>query len=68
MQDNFGFVELLLDLHDAIGLAWVLVLDDIFLELRQGACILAQRGVGEGSAWVFGKEFVHDLAQKLVGH
>lgn len=68
MKDDLGFVKLLLDLHDAVGLAGVLVLDDIFLELRQGARILAQRGVGEGSAWVFGKELVHNLAQELMGH
>ena len=68
MKNNLSFVELLLDLHDAVGLAWVLVLDNIFLQLRQGAGILAQRGVGEGSAWVFGKELVHNLAQELVGH
>lgn len=68
MKDNLGFVKLLLDLHDAVGLGWVLVLDDIFLELRQGARILAQRWVGEGSAWVLGKKLVHNLAQNLVGH
>ncbi|MBZ6429854.1 MAG: hypothetical protein LBE64_01795 [Acinetobacter pittii] len=68
MKDNLGFVKLLLDLHDAVGLAWVLVLDDIFLQLWQGAGILTQRGVGKGSTWVFGKELVHNLAQKLVGH
>jgi hypothetical protein len=68
VENNLGFIKLLLDLHDAVGLAWVLVLDDIFLECGQGARILAQRGVGEGSARVLGQELIHNLTQELVGH
>lgn len=34
VQNNLGLVELLLDLHDAVGLLGILVLGQVVLELR----------------------------------
>lgn len=39
VQNNLRLIKLLLDLHNAVGLARVLVLDNVVLELRQGARI-----------------------------
>lgn len=36
VEDNLGLVQLLLDLHDAVGGVGVLVLDNVLLELRKG--------------------------------
>ena len=41
MQHDLRLIELLLDLHDAIGLLRILVLRDVLLELRE-----ADLGVG----------------------
>jgi hypothetical protein len=32
-EDDLGLIQLLLDLHDGIGLLWVLVLSDVLCEL-----------------------------------
>lgn len=34
VQHNLGLVELFLDLHDAVGLLGILILGQVFLELR----------------------------------
>lgn len=64
MQHNLRLVQLFLDLHDAVRLLRILILDDVFFqrgEVERGA------GVGEGGARVSGKEFVDDFGEELVG-
>jgi hypothetical protein len=68
VQDNFSLVQLLLNLHNAVCLTGVLVLDNVLLQLRQRACVFTEGGVGEGCARVLGEELVHDLGQKLMRH
>lgn len=36
VKHNLGLIELLLDLHDAVGGVRVLILDNVFLELGEG--------------------------------
>lgn len=63
MEDNLGLVQLLLDLHYAVGLLGVLILGQVLLELGHD-----QRGLaaGPGRARVLGEELVDDLAENLV--
>lgn len=68
VEHNLGLVQFLLDLHDAVGLLGVLVFDNVLFELRQGACVLAQRGIGESCPGMLGEELVDDLGKKLVSH
>ena len=65
MQHNLGLVELLLDLHDAVCLLRILVLDDILLELGKRQCGVGRRPRG---ARVLGQELVDDLREQLVRH
>lgn len=67
MEDNFRLIKLLLDLHDAVCLGGILVLDDVFLKSRQRTSILAESRIRERGPRVLGKEFIHNLAKKLVG-
>jgi hypothetical protein len=56
-----------LDLHYAVGLLWVLVLDDVVFEL--GVRHVGRFGrVGESGARVFGEELVANFGEKLVGY
>lgn len=64
VQHNLRLVQLLLDLHDAVGLVRVLVLHNVFLELGEGE---RGAGVGPGRAWVLGQELVDDFREQLVG-
>ncbi|KAK1256283.1 hypothetical protein MKX07_008542 [Trichoderma sp. CBMAI-0711] len=63
VQHNLGLVELLLDLHDAVGLLGVLVLGEVVPELGEGQDGLAG---GPRGARVLGEELVDDLAEELV--
>ena len=65
MEDNLCLVELLLDLHDAVGLLRVLVLCEVLLELGhdEGGCAAGPAGSG-----VLGEELVDDLAKELMRH
>lgn len=64
VQDNLGLVELLLDLHDAVGLLRVLVLGEVVAQLGHGQLGLAR---GPRGARVLGEELVDALAEELVG-
>lgn len=64
MQDNLGLVELFLDLHDAVGLMGVLVLDNVLFERGKRQFGV---GVGKGRAGVTRQELVDDLGEKLMG-
>lgn len=68
MEYDLGLVQFLLDLHNAVGLARILVLGDIFLELGQRAGVFAEGGVGPRRARVFGEELVDDLGKQLMRH
>lgn len=68
MHHFHRLIKFPLDLHNAIGLARVLVLDDIFLQLGQRAGVLAQGRVGESSARVLSQELIDYLAQEPVRH
>lgn len=63
VQHNLGLVELLLDLHDAVGLPGVLILGEVVLELGHDQGGLAG---GPRRARVLGEELVDDLAEDLV--
>jgi len=64
MQHNLRLIQLLLNLHNAIRLLRILVLDNIILQFRE-----AERRVrvGEGGARVRGEEFVDYFGEQLVG-
>ena len=64
VQDNLCLVQLLLDLHDAVGGVRVLVLDNVLFESRERQLGV---GVGKGRARVARQELVEDLGQQLVG-
>lgn len=65
MEHDLGLVELLLDLHDAIGLLRVLVLVEVLAQLGDGD----GRGAGgPRRARVVGEELVDDFAEQLVGN
>lgn len=64
MQHNLGLIELLLNLHDAVGLLRVLVLGEVLAELGEGQLGLAG---GPRGAGVLGQELVDNLAEQLVG-
>lgn len=65
VQHDLGLIQFLLDLHDAVGLLRVLVLDNVFLELGVRA-----RGIGGGEdiARVLVQELVDDFGEELVGN
>lgn len=65
MQHDLRLVQLLLNLHDAVGLLGILVLDNVFFELGEGA-----GGIGDGEdvARVLVQELVDDFGEELVGY
>ncbi len=63
VKHNLGLVQLALDLHDAVGLVRVLVLDNVILQLREGE---RGRAVGPLRARVGGQELVDDFGEELV--
>lgn len=63
MQYNLRLVQLLLDLHDRIGLLRVLVLGEVFFELGE---VEGRGGRGEGGARALGEELVDDFGKELV--
>lgn len=63
MQHNLRLIQLLLDLHDAVRLLRILILDDIFL---QGWEIERRGSVHERGSGVAGEEFVDDFGEELV--
>lgn len=65
VQHNLCLIQLLLDLHDAVGGVRVLVLDNVLLELRERQLSV---GVGKGSARVARQKLVQDLGEQLVGN
>ena len=68
VQHNLGLIQLLLNLHNTVGLLRVLVLHNVFLQLRQGACALAQGRVRPRCAGVLCEELVDDLGKELMGN
>lgn len=64
MQHNLRLVQLLLDLHDAVRLLRILVLNNI---IPQGGEIERRGARHEGGARVAGEEFVDDFGEELVG-
>jgi hypothetical protein len=67
VQDNLGLVQLLLDLHNTVCLLWVLVLDNVVLQLGVGHVGRIGR-VGESRFWVFGEELIADFGEELMGY
>lgn len=63
MQHNFGLIQFLLNLHDAVCLMRVLVFDNIFLERRK---IERGRRIGECGARILGQELVDHFGEQLV--
>lgn len=63
MQYNLGLVEFLLDLHDAVGLPRILVLDNVLIELGQHQ---GRRALGPFSACVRRQEIIDHLREQLV--
>ncbi len=66
VQDDFSFVQLLLDLHNAVGLMRVLVLGEVFLQLRHRDAVVAGRKPRRPR--VRRQELVHHLREQLVCH
>ena len=64
MQDDLRFIQFLLNLHDTIRLLRILVLQYVFLQLRESE---GWGAVGERGPWVLIEKFVHDFGEKLVG-
>lgn len=58
MQHDLGLIQLLLNLHDAVSLGWILVLDDVIFEFGEGECGI---GGGPGGARVGGEKLVDNL-------
>jgi hypothetical protein len=56
-----------LNLHDTVGLLWVLVLNNVVFQLRVGHVGWVGR-IGEGGFGIFGEELVADFGEKLVGY
>lgn len=66
MKHNLRLIQLLLNLHNAVRLTRVLELDNVVLQLRQRARVLARRRVRKARPGVFSQELIDNLRQKLV--
>ena len=62
MENNLGFVQLLLNFHNTVHLVWVLVRRDVCLQGREG-----DRLGGGACVGVEGEELIEDLGEDLMG-
>ncbi len=64
MKRDFGFIQLLLNLHYAVCLLRVLILDKVFFELGESDRV--GRGGGKEVPWVLGEKFIDNFGEELV--
>lgn len=67
MQHNFGLVQLLLNLHDAIRLLRILIFDNVVFQLRVRELVVGIRA-GEGGAGMSGQELIDHFREQLMRH
>ncbi len=63
VQHDFSLIQLLLNLHDAVRLLWILILDDVLFELREGDIGIRR---GEGTPWILGQKLIQDFGEQLM--
>jgi hypothetical protein len=66
LHDDFCLIQLLLDLHKAVRLFWVLVLLDVILQFWHLHLRAALGEVGVSGGWVFDGEFFRDLSAERL--